>query len=49
MNNIIKCPHCNRCFFGVVDSICPLCKKNTNEVPEMPDVMNDIFGGFNND
>jgi len=49
MNNIIKCPHCNKCFFGATNSICPFCKKDTNVVPELPEFMNDIFGGFKND
>ena len=42
MNNIVKCPHCNKAFFGARDSICPFCHKDTED--DVMDIFNNMFG-----
>lgn len=40
MNNVIKCPHCNKVFFEIGSNICPHCGKNIYDVF---DLFKDIF------
>jgi len=52
MNNVIKCPHCNKIFFDIQNNNCPFCGKYTNVLPDTfknmfgkDNPFNEIFGG----
>lgn len=40
MNNIRKCPHCNKVFFYIGKDICPYCNKS---IIEAFNFLKDIF------
>lgn len=45
MNNIRKCPHCNKCFIYVGSDICPHCNKDIKDTKGLlPDFIRDMFG-----
>jgi len=41
---VTKCPHCQKIFFDIGSDICPVCKKN---LEELPDFLKDFFGDNN--
>jgi len=43
MNNVTKCPHCNKVFFGN-SQICPFCKKNIDDINN---IYKNMFGEDN--
>lgn len=43
MNEVIKCPHCKKCFMNSGVANCPYCGK---DVTQSPDIINDLFGNL---
>jgi len=46
MNEVLKCPHCQKCFInsGVVN--CPYCGKDVTQQPNMSNIIDDLFGNI---
>ncbi len=47
MNNVNKCPHCNKAYFDIGNDKCPHCNKKPSDYKmDCPDFLKEIFGGF---